>query len=82
MRALVISSPEKPVDVIQIPDNLSVHCIEQFTRRLDAAGVEYELLPVSLNGTITEFGFDIDRYAPEEVDDDLASMHPDALPVY
>jgi hypothetical protein len=68
MRALVIYTSERPVDVIMLPEDTSVLQLEAQTERLDAAGVDYEVLPISRNASVTELAADIGRYAYQEPD--------------
>jgi hypothetical protein len=63
MRTLVICTPERPVDVLEVPDSLSVLQLMTITQRLDAAGVDYELIPVSRNTDAEQLTTDVDRFA-------------------
>lgn len=65
MRALVIYTPEKPVDVVEVPDSASVLELSILTQRLDSAGVEYELLAVSRNASASELAADVERFVDE-----------------
>jgi|APDOM4702015023_1054809.scaffolds.fasta_scaffold00034_14 hypothetical protein len=61
MRALVISA-ERPVDVIQVPDSTTVLDLHRLTAQLDAAGIDYELLPVDPNTSTEQLQASIDRF--------------------
>jgi hypothetical protein len=68
MRAIVISSPDRPVEVLEIPQRTSELELAVVCQHLDAVGVEFEVLPVSRNSTVEELRNDVDRFI--DLDDD------------
>ena len=55
MRALVIYTRHRPIAVIVIPDHTPVRELDLQRRRLDEAGLEYEVLAVSRDTTLDNF---------------------------
>jgi hypothetical protein len=56
MRALVIFNREyRPAALIALPESTPLLKLEIETQRLDAAGVEYEVLDVSRDMTLDDF---------------------------
>ena len=70
MRAIVISSPDRPVEVIEIPEPTPSLQLEILSQRLDAAGVAFEVLPVSRNATLDELTHDVERFVDSAEDDE------------
>ena len=68
MRAIVISSPDRPVEVIEIPEPIPSLQLEILSQRLDAAGVAFEVLPVSRNATLDELTRDVERFVDSAED--------------
>lgn len=62
MRAIVISSPDRPVEVLEVPDPIPQLQLEVLAQKLDAAGVSFEVLPVSRNATVEELTHDVERF--------------------
>jgi hypothetical protein len=76
LKAIVISSPDRPVEVLEIPQPTSELELAVVCQRLDAAGVAFEVLPVSRNGTVEELRFDVDRFVDLDDDQDLEREEP------
>ena len=76
MRAIVISSPDRPVEVLEIPQPTSELELAVVCQHLDAAGVEFEVLPVLRNTTVEEFRNDVDRFIDLDDDQGLDSEGP------
>ena len=74
MRAIVISSPDRPVEVLEIPEAVPSLHLEILSQRLDAAGVAFEVLPVSRNTTLDELTYDVERFV--DADDDEEPKEP------
>ncbi len=70
MRAIVISSPDRPVEVLEIPEAVPSLHLEILSQRLDAAGVAFEVLPVSRNTTLDELTYDVERFVDADDDED------------
>jgi hypothetical protein len=66
MRAIVIYTCEKPVDVIHVPQDVTVMQLQEQTARLDAVGVDYELLNFTLNEEPDDLALDIERFARDD----------------
>jgi hypothetical protein len=62
MRAIVISSPDRPVEVLEIPQPTSELELAVVCQQLDAAAVDFEVLPVSRNSTVEQLRIDVDRF--------------------
>lgn len=75
MRAIVISSLDRPVDVLEIPDAVPSLHVEILSQRLDAAGVPFEVLPVSRNTTLDQLTCDVERFI-DSADDDEEPENP------
>jgi len=70
VRAIVISSPDRPVEVLEIPEAVPSLHLEILSQRLDAAGVAFEVLPVSRNTTLDELTYDVERFVDADDDED------------
>ena len=71
MRAIVISSPDRPVEVLEIPQPTSDLELAVVCQQLDAAGVDFEVLPVSRNSAVEQLRNDVDRFIDHDDDQDL-----------
>ena len=76
MRAIVISSPDRPVEVLEIPQRTSELELAVVCQQLDAAGVDFEVLPVSRNNTVEQLRNDVDRFIDHDDDQDLDPEGP------
>ena len=76
MRAIVISSPDRPVEVLEIPQPTSELELAVVCQQLDAAAVDFEVLPVSRNSTVEELRNDVDRFVDLDEDQGLDPEGP------
>ena len=76
MRAIVISSPDRPVEVLEIPQPTSDLELAVVCQQLDAAGVDFEVLPVSRNSAVEQLRNDVDRFIDHDDDQDLDPEGP------
>ncbi len=70
MRAIVISSPDRPVEVLEIPETVSTLQLAILSQSLDDAGVAFEVLPLSRNATLDELTNDVERFVDSADDDE------------
>ena len=76
MRAIVISSPDRPVEVLEIPQPTSELELAVVCQQLDAAAVDFEVLPVSRNSAVEQLRNDVDRFIDHDDDQDLDPEGP------